>query len=34
MWEDILDQNTNFANEMFGHGKKKKKQKDDDEDYW
>ena len=37
MWEDILDQNTNFANEMFGYGKKskkKKRRKDNDEDYW
>ena len=37
MWEDILDQNTNFVNEMFGYGKKskkKKRRKDNDEDYW
>ena len=35
MWEDILDQNTDFANEMFGCGKKskKKKRKKNDKDY-
>ena len=36
MWENILDQNTDFANEMFGYGeksKKKKKRTKNDEDY-
>ena len=35
MWEDILDENTDFANKMFGFDEEsKKKKRKDDKDYW
>ena len=35
MWGDIVDENADFANKMFGFDEEsKKKKREDDEDYW